>query len=91
MADSGQEFPHRKATIMMYRVREQLFTGRLVLQTQDEGGWRDVADLARGERFHIVTESEAVKMAAELAYYKAEIVALSERAARPVVRASAPA
>ena len=76
---------------MMYRVREQLVTGRLILQTQDGGAWRDVVDLARGERFHVVTESEALKQAAELAYYKAEIAALRERAAHPVALARVPA
>ncbi len=71
----------------MYRLREQLVTGSLILQTEDGGVWRDVVDVTRGERFHIVTESEAVLQAAELAYYKGlagqrEPAALSEARVR---------
>ncbi len=75
----------------MYRLREQLVTGSLILQTEDGGVWRDVEDVTRGERFHIVTEAQAVLQAAELAYYKAELVALRGRVAHPVALASAAA
>jgi hypothetical protein len=68
----------------MYRLREQLVTGKLILQ-DDGDGWRDTVELTRGERFHIVTESEAVKQEAELAYYRRELATLRDH---PALRAA---